>query len=73
MLVAERESLGGTVPYDFPSHRRTVNIMQACALAGVKRRALYYWMESGRVEYVLTPSGRRRIYVDTLLRRPTDS
>ena len=54
------------------AERRTVNTVQACALAGVSRRALYYWMESGKVEYACLPSGRRRIFVDSLLKRPRE-
>ena len=68
LLMTERERYGGTVPQPYPE-RRTVNIVQACELAGVSRRALYYWMEAGTLEYARLPSGRRRIYVDTLLRR----
>lgn len=44
-----------------------VTIVQACAIAHVCRRTLYNWMEAGRVEYVRTPTGRRRIFVDSLL------
>ena len=50
--------------------RPRVNITQACAIAGVCRRSIYYWLETGKVEYVRTAGGSVRIYVDTLLRRP---
>lgn len=49
--------------------RQTCNIKRACELAGIARRTLYYWMQSGKVEYLTTASGsRRRIFIDTLLR-----
>lgn len=64
--VAEREGFGGTISYDLG--RRTVNIVQACEIAGVSRRTIYYWIEAGKVEVCYTPSGRIRIVADTLLR-----
>lgn len=48
--------------------RPTINMVQACAMAGVSRRTLYYWMEQGKVEVLRTPTGRPRILADTLLR-----
>lgn len=51
--------------------RRTVNIAQACAIAGVSRRSIYYWLEAGKVEYVRTAGGKIRIYVDTIIRSDT--
>lgn len=66
LAVTEREWLGGTAQY--PAARPTLNIVQACARAGVKRRAIYYWIEAGKVEVCYTPSGRLRIYADSLLR-----
>lgn len=52
--------------------RPKVNIVQACEIAGVSRRAIYYWIEQGKVEYVRTAGGAIRIYADTLLRTPND-
>jgi predicted site-specific integrase-resolvase len=49
--------------------RPTVNSVQALAIAKICRRTLYNWMEAGRIEYVYTPTGKLRIYADTLLRR----
>lgn len=59
-----------------PSAERTlVNIAAACRLADVSRRTLYNWMNAGKVEYIRTAGGARRVYVDTLFRegslRPT--
>jgi len=54
----------------FPDLRRDrVNINQAAAIAGVSRRTIYNWIEAGKIEYVRTPGGSIRIFVDTLLRR----
>jgi predicted site-specific integrase-resolvase len=49
--------------------RPRVNFVQACAIAGVKRRTMYYWLKLGKVESVRTAGGQLRIFVDTLLRR----
>jgi excisionase family DNA binding protein len=46
--------------------RKTVSITKACALVDVSRRTLYYWMQSGKVPYLVTAGGRRRIVVDAL-------
>lgn len=47
-----------------------VNTAQACAITGVCRRTIYYWMALGLVKWVRLPSGHRRIYRDSLLREP---
>lgn len=47
--------------------RVRVNTLQAAALAGVCERTIYNWMRKGLIEYVRTPTGGVRIYVDTLL------
>ena len=49
--------------------RPRVNLAQACAIASVSRRTMYYWLRLGKVEAVRTAGGRLRIYADTLLRR----
>lgn len=58
--------------YDTPRRmviedRRRVNIVTACAIAGVSRRTIYRWLERGTLEAVRTPGGQLRIYADTLL------
>ena len=53
--------------------RPKTNIAQACAMAGVSRRTIYYWMRLGKVEYVRTAGGQVRIFADTLLRRVEES
>jgi excisionase family DNA binding protein len=52
--------------------RLRVNIAQACAIAKVSRRTMYYWLSLGKVEYVRTAGGQVRIYADTLLVRERD-
>jgi predicted site-specific integrase-resolvase len=49
--------------------RPRVNIEQACAIAGVKRRTMYYWLKLEKVESVRTAGGQLRIFADTILRR----
>lgn len=48
---------------------RLVNIMQACAIAGVSRRTIYNWLASGRLSYVRTAGGSVRIDATTLFQR----
>lgn len=49
--------------------RPRVNILKASEIAGVTPRTIYNWMYTGKIEYVETPTGQKRIYADTLLRR----
>lgn len=51
------------------SARPLVNIAQACAIVGVCRRTITYWIRDNRVEYVRTPGGAPRIYLDSLFRK----
>ncbi len=51
-----------------PPSRLTVSIMKATALVGVSRRTIYYWLKSGKLEYIRTAGGAIRIYSDTLFR-----
>jgi excisionase family DNA binding protein len=48
--------------------RQRVNTVKAAEIAGVTKRTIYNWMVAGRIEFVRTPTGNVRIYVDTLLR-----
>jgi excisionase family DNA binding protein len=48
--------------------RATCTITQAGALTHVSRRTIYNWLEQHKVEAIRTPSGRVRIYLDTLSR-----
>lgn len=49
--------------------RPLVNTRQACAIAGIRPRTIYLWIQQGRVEVTRTASGQVRIYADTLFRR----
>lgn len=40
---------------------RLLSIKEAAAYAGVSRRAIYNWMESGKLPFRRLPSGMRRI------------
>lgn len=46
--------------------RRTVNIPQACVVAGVSRRTIYYWLKNGTIEVARTTFGSVLIFEDTL-------
>ena len=53
---------------DHDPARPMVSVNMACAIAQVTRRTMYNWMDSGKVTYVLTAGGQRRIVADTLFR-----
>jgi excisionase family DNA binding protein len=40
----------------------------AAQFLGVSRRSVYVWMAQGRLPYLVTPSGRRKIAAADLLR-----
>ena len=48
--------------------RRKVNTVKAAEMAGVSVRTIYNWMRVGKVEYLRTPTGKVRIFVDSLWR-----
>ena len=48
--------------------RRLTNTASAADIAGVSVRTIYRWIRSNRVEWVRTPGGHLRVYVDTLLK-----
>ena len=52
--------------------RELANTVKAAEIARVSVRTIYNWTRLGWVEYLRTPSGGVRIYVDTLLRRPPE-
>lgn len=47
---------------------KMVTIKQAQERAGVSRRTIYNWMDSGKIQFVRTAGGHRRIFEDTLWR-----
>lgn len=53
------------------NHERVlVSVREAMNYCEVSRPTLYRWMHEHRVEWVKLPTGRRRIYLDSLLREP---
>lgn len=48
--------------------RQTVSIMRLAEMAGVSRRTIYNWIAAGKVEYVRTPGGSIRIFLDSVWR-----
>ncbi len=62
-----------TTPKPLGEHdgRTLVTIRQAAAIAGVCRRTIYSWVATGKVEYIYTAGGSKRIYVDTLFKTGT--
>lgn len=50
--------------------RELVTVAQAAKRIKVSKRTLWNWMHQGRIPFVLTPGGRRRLYMDTLIRQP---
>ena len=48
--------------------RRTVSINKAAELTGVKRRTIYNWMSTDKVDYTRTAGGAVRIFDDALER-----
>ena len=45
-----------------------LTITEAAKLLRVGRRTLYNYMKTGKLKYAVTPSGRRRLRVDDLMR-----
>lgn len=45
---------------------KTVTVKQACELVGVCRRTLYSWMDAGKVVFIRTAGGTRRIVTASL-------
>jgi len=60
-------------PVEMPTDLSTpLTVNQACALVQVTRRAMYVWMQQGKVAWEYTPGGARRIYRASLLRAHRD-
>lgn len=51
--------------------RRLLTINETALEFRVGRRALYYWMAHGLIEYVHLANGERRIYADSMTRPDT--
>ena len=48
--------------------RILVNTVKAAEIAGVTERTIWNWMRASRIEFLRTPTGKVRIYADSLLR-----
>jgi excisionase family DNA binding protein len=55
-----------------PAGRELVTIAEAAQLCRVSKAAIYRWMHRGRVEWIYNAGGYRRIYRDTLIRKPEE-
>jgi excisionase family DNA binding protein len=44
-----------------------ITIKEACEFLGISRRSLYMWMDSGKVKFVRTAGGSRRIIASSLI------
>lgn len=53
--------------YDPSVPDRLLTVLEAAAWLNVSRRTLYCWMQSGKLSYLLLPSGRRRLSARALL------
>jgi predicted site-specific integrase-resolvase len=51
--------------------RPLVTVTEAVQMVRVSPATIYNWMKKGRVQWVTLPSGRRRIYADTLVQNRT--
>jgi excisionase family DNA binding protein len=52
---------------------RTLSIQQAREAAGVSRRTIYNWLQSGKLKYRRTAGGSIRIFEESLWRDPAES
>lgn len=46
--------------------RAVISINECAYVAGVSRRTVYNWINEGKIQFVLTPSGTRRIFLDSI-------
>lgn len=51
-----------------PKRDELVSLREACRLIGVHKSAMYNMVNRGEVRHVKTPTGRIRIYADSLLK-----
>lgn len=53
------------LPLTLPG-RPLLTITQAMSAAAVSRRTIYNWIRLGKIQWVYTAGGQRRIYADSL-------
>jgi len=51
------------------TNRRLLTVKEAAAVCGVCTDTLYKWMNRGDIEWCYTPSDKRLIYLDSLVRK----
>lgn len=49
-----------------PNPEPTYSVQQVCDILSVSRRTVYNWMDAGKVQFVRTPGGARRILRSSL-------
>ena len=54
------------------SGRKLLTINEACVEVKVSRRTLYNWLAAGKIEVTRTPSGRVRVFADSLFHSTGD-
>ena len=58
-----------TEPLTSPGpHTRTLTIPQACQELCISRRTLDHWMKTGKVQFIRTAGGSRRVIASTCYR-----
>lgn len=50
--------------------KELLTIHEVMAYAKVSRRTVYNWMRAGKLTWVETPSGNRRILAESIFRQP---
>lgn len=61
------------IPADYAHLPPHISLAEASAVVGVSKRALYRWMRDGKVEFVYTAGGSRRIVTASLWRAPGEN
>jgi excisionase family DNA binding protein len=49
--------------------RELMTIKQVCEYLHISRRTVNNWMSKGKIQFIYTAGGSRRIYKDTLLKK----
>jgi hypothetical protein len=50
--------------------RRLLDVGTAARMCRVSRPTIYRWMRARQIEWVALPTGRRRVYLDSLFKDP---
>lgn len=71
MLTMAEHERAWEAPFT-PTRRALANVAQIATIAGVHRNTIYNWVRDNKVEWLRTPGGHIRVYVDTVLKRPPE-